>query len=223
LVFTPSITFENCDGISDRRQIPKVGSVIKNTGSGVTLPTGADHVVECIIDGTSYIYGRRNENDTTNDFGQAPLCVEWRIWQTALTQKTYKVYVQSTGGNLLSYQMWMQIEYPGNASGDISIVKSTDGISERSDNDDWSQYLLGQTTNAVAGWVTIRIFLAIYHASYLRFISPLLEIDGVNTLVTPRYSYGDSMLNGVLTPCSAGGSGTKSRSGNILGIKRGSY
>jgi hypothetical protein len=221
-IFNSRIMFENCEGISDRRQIPKIGSIMKNTGAGVTLPADVDHVVECFIDGTSSIFGRRNEDDDFSDLGYAPICIEWRVWQTVLTSKTYRAYVQSVTDNLTAVEMWMQVDYPGNSNSDLLIVKSDEAITARSSAADFSQYLEAACTCAVAGWVTIRVFLAKYDATDMRFIKPLLEISGSSDLVTPYYSYGDSILQNKST-ASGGGGGTKSRSGNILGIKRGSY
>jgi len=197
--------YDLTDG-DNRLYLPAKGSALSNDGSGadVNLRTGgALYVIDVFFDSSASYLGKRNQKDTLSSDGFAGILFEHKIWQTDLTEKTYRYYVQSDTDALTSSELWIEVE-------DVygNITKSTQSITARDDADDWDQYVEAACTNQVAGFVTIRGFCAKYSATKHRFIDPKFQIDGSDIdTIRPVWVNGESKIYGISEAAGGGGGG----------------
>ena len=114
-----------------------------------------------------------------------------RWWKSALifehefqvddTSKDYRYYVQSMGA-LTSDNLWIEVEYVAEYDDDseyvMKTVSSSDSVSARSDQDDWSQYIeVTGIQPATASKVRIKCYCNYYHATNKVYIDPKVSIS----------------------------------------------
>lgn len=154
-----------------RIKYPTAGWAVSNDGSGADVNLrsgGADRVIDILFDINDV--GRRIYPDASS-INMAPLIFEHKIWQTSLSSKTYRYYVQSETDTLTASELWLEVE-------DVygNITKSSNAIVARASIGDWTNYIEVVLTQPVEGWVTLRMFCAKYSATNHRYIDPQVEI-----------------------------------------------
>ena len=233
--FITTVNFESYNQIigDNRRYLTNCGDVISNDGSGVDVNLrtgGADKVVEVFLDSAAANVGLRNQDSNETSLGQAPLVFEHQYEVNACNSKQFTYYVNSVGA-LSASQLWLEVEYVGayvsNTVWSNTLIKSSNTISARADASDWSQYLRVITGAIPAkSKIVVRCFCSYYDATNKIYIDPKAELDDAPSVtIAPDWSYGMSSFLGDLTLSGAapvvGGGGSKSRFGELLGIKRG--
>lgn len=101
-----------------------------------------------------------------NTYGVPVFYEPLRIWHKAGVAKTYRFYVQTTYVSLTSSIFYLTGEYlDEDTGGHLGTVTSTQNISTRSDQSDWSQYLEVIIPATVQSyWVELQIALSDYEA-----------------------------------------------------------
>lgn len=116
-------------------------------------------------------------NLESNNSNPTPI-LENQIWVGAGYTKTFRYYIQTDYVSLPSSEIYLTAEYLGSASNaNISDVTSTQSISTRSNQSDWSQYVEVTLTQQQAGWVRLKLHVAGYESGKYIWVDPMVEVS----------------------------------------------
>jgi len=167
--------FENMDGvIGDHRIYHAVGDVVKvdADGSGDN-PTqrsgGGDTIYE--VSTLSYCGFR---NDVLANTGKIKV-IDHQVWVEPAT-KTFTYYIQSDYTSLPSSDIHLIAEYMGSVDATVSETQSTESVTTRSNQSDWTQYVSVNLTAEQTGWVRLKLYVAAYESGKYIWIDPTLEV-----------------------------------------------
>jgi len=128
-----------------------------------------------------------------------------RIYIPASGSRTITYYAQTdyTSG-LTSDQVKLVCTYEDNETdAHHTSVTSTQGVTVRSGEDDWDQYLQVTVVPGHASFVNCEARLYAYESGKYLWVDPMLVTTGQT--VVPSWQYGESKVNVYATPASGGG------------------
>ena len=117
-----------------------------------------------------------------------------RLWAAAGVSKTYRFYVQSTYVTLPAAEIKLSGEYLDQATGGhLATVSSTQEITTRANQNDWSQYVEVTINPAQDGYINLYLRLMGYEAGKKVWLDPQPWVTG-GIGYRPRWSYGEIIL-----------------------------
>lgn len=142
--------------------------VVAGSGDPYKRSGGADKIIE-IDCSDSATYGA--------SIPERAIVVFEHEFETGVSSKSYRYYVQCKALSLTAAELWLEVEYVDSYDDTTkyTITKevSDETCSLRSDAEDWTQYIeVTGIAPAVASKVRIRCFVAKYDADGLIFIDP---------------------------------------------------
>jgi len=100
------------------------------------------------------------------------------IYQDVTTAKTYRVYIQTDFVTLPAEELVLTARYPSSAiTGATTDVDSVGGVSTRTTQGDWSQYLEVSVTPSRVGLVEFRLELRGYEAGKKVWVDPTISVS----------------------------------------------
>lgn len=100
-----------------------------------------------------------------------------RVWAPAGVSRTYRYCVQSTFASLPTANFKLYGEYLDQGSGGhLATVSSTQNITTRSNQSDWSQYVEVTVTPVQEGWVNLYLRLMGYESGKKVWVDPALSV-----------------------------------------------
>jgi hypothetical protein len=100
-----------------------------------------------------------------------------RVWAAVGVTKTYRYYVQTDFATLPAAEIKLTGEYLDQSSGGhLAAVTSTQGITTRASQSDWSQYVEVTFTPQQEGWVNLIMRLMGYEAGKKVWVDPQLAV-----------------------------------------------
>ena len=147
--------------------------VVAGSGDPQKRSTGSDSVIEVAY----------NQNDANSLYGQGDrekVDIFTHDFDASTDSRRYRYYVQAEGAVSAS-QLWIEVEYVAKYDDDSEYVikkeVSTQSISVRADESDWSQYIqVDDITPAVASRVRIKCYCSYYDATNKIYVDPKPEI-----------------------------------------------
>ena len=91
--------------------------------------------------------------------------------------KTIRYYIQTDYTNLTSNEIYLEAIYPSSATdSSTSLISSTNSISTRTNQSDWSQYIEVTISPLNTGWIELSFRLGAYESGKKIWIDPQPEV-----------------------------------------------
>lgn len=139
---------------------------------------GATELISIGLGGAASSPPARREYDGYSSRLSAPTVLRHLFLLPSGTHEI-KYYVQNRETALNSGLLWMELKTCSNTiweSGDRTITKSVEPIAQRSDENDWTQYMSASGVLTASGLIEARIFTAIEGTTYHVYVDPKPEI-----------------------------------------------